>query len=491
MAGTGQDGDGSDFPFPLSDVSNGEWCPRPPSARQRAAAKLLAAEAERRARRLGLTRREFLRTAAGTATAFWVLNVVSGLPSSGGSAALPVTPEQCDDPEAAAELFAADVFVMDVQIHHVDLVAYGGIPQLGCLRFYPEQDLTCTAEGLALLSQANLVKEVFVDSETAVGVVSGVPDGFPLPVETMAATRDLVNQLAGSERALSQAMCDPKAAPGSSTAIDSLEHQVRDLGARALKCYTGNGNWFLDDEQVAYPMLEEARRLGLRLVNVHKGFPALLGAGADEYVRSRDLPKVAADFPDLRFVAYHSGYFPGEGIDEFLGVVRGMKRKHRKRVYAELGSCFATALLDLDTPNAAAHLVGSLLRDVGSKRILWGTDSIWWGSPQWQIDALKLLQIPEPLQEQFGYPALTPKRRARILGKNAAKLYGVDPKASRCAIAQDALARIQLEQGGIRASRSHRVYGPRTREAYEALLAHTAAHGAAGPPRFPKSPPVG
>jgi predicted TIM-barrel fold metal-dependent hydrolase len=286
-----------------------------------------------------------------------------------------------------------------------------------------------------------------------------------------------VNQLAGSERALSQAMCDPKAAPGSSTAIDSLEHQVVDLGARALKCYTGNGNWWLDDEAVAYPMLEEARRLGLRLVNVHKGFPALLGPDAGEYVKSRDLPKVVADFPDLRFVAYHSGYFPGQGIGEFLGVVRGIGAKRRKRVYAELGSCFATALLDLDDPDGAAHLVGSLLRDVGSKRILWGTDSIWWGSPQWQIDALKALQIPEPLQEQFGYPPLTAKRRARILGKNAAKLYGVDPKASRCAIASDALARIQAEQGGLRASRSHRVYGPRTREEYEALLAQTAAHG--------------
>jgi len=62
------------FPFPLSDVSNGEWCPRPPSAKQRLAARLLDEEVARRARRLGLTRGEFLRTAAGTATAFMVLN---------------------------------------------------------------------------------------------------------------------------------------------------------------------------------------------------------------------------------------------------------------------------------------------------------------------------------------------------------------------------------------------------------------------------------
>ena len=36
-----------ELPFPLSDVSNGEWCPRPPSARQVAAYHLLIAEADR------------------------------------------------------------------------------------------------------------------------------------------------------------------------------------------------------------------------------------------------------------------------------------------------------------------------------------------------------------------------------------------------------------------------------------------------------------
>ncbi|HEX2483734.1 MAG TPA: amidohydrolase family protein, partial [Myxococcota bacterium] len=353
-----------ELPFPLSDVSNGEWCPRPASARQRAAAALLAEEAERRARRLGLTRREFLRTAAGTATALSVLNAVAGLPSEGGAAPLPVSAEQCDDPEAAEALFDADYFVMDVQLHHVDLEAYGEVPELGCLRFLPPAPTCATIERLELLSQANLVKEVFVDSDTAVGVISGVPDGYPLPVATMAATRDLVNQLAGSERALSQAMCDPRAAPGSETAIDSLEHQVRDLGARALKCYTGNGNWWLDDEKVGLPMLEEARRLGLRTISVHKGFPGLLGPSAHEYVRSPDLPGALAAFPDLRFVVYHSGYFPGEGIGEFLGVVRALPKRLRKRVYAELGSAFAVAFLE--SPEAAAHLVGSLLKELGS-----------------------------------------------------------------------------------------------------------------------------
>ena len=452
-----------ELPFPLSDVSNGEWCPRPASERQRAAAQLLIEEADRRAARLGLSRRQFLRTAAGTATAYLVLNHVHGLASSGDAAVLPVSALQCDDPLAARELFSAEYFVMDVQLHHVDLDKFGS--QLFAFLRFLEPQLPA-AERLAHLSQLNMVKEVFVDSETAVGVISGVPNGVPMPVETMAKTRDLVNQLAGSPRALSQAMCDPRTAPGTETAIDSLEHQVRTLGARALKCYTGNGSWWLDDEQIAYPMLEEASRLGLRLVNVHKGLPALLGSMAETYVQSRDLPKVSYDWPRLDFVAYHSGYFPGQGIGEFLGVVRSIGR--RRNVYAEIGSAFALAFTE--SPLAAAHLLGSLLQVLGAERILWGTDSIWWGSPQWQIEAFKALTIPPAMQEEFGYPPLDARAKRQILGLNAARLYRIPVSERRCPIDPDALTSARDALGGRDAARTHLAYGPRTRRDFLRLL---------------------
>ncbi len=452
------------LPFPLWDVSNGEWCPRPPNATQRAAAALLAEEAGRRAKRLGMSRRAFLRTAAGTATAYMVLNTVHGLDQTGDAAPLPVTPEQCDDPAAARTLFAADYFVMDVQLHHVDLDRFNN-PALAFLRFL-EGNLS-PEERLAHLSQLNMVKEVFVDSETAVGVISGVPNGVPLPVETMAATRDLVNQLAGSPRALSQAMCDPRNPPGRPTSIDSLEHQVRDLGAVAVKCYTGSGSWWLDDEDVAYPMLEEASRLGLRMINVHKGFPGLLGPMAETYVQSRDLPKVSRDWPRLNFVAYHSGYFPGNDIQEFLGVVRSIRR--RRNVYAEIGSAFAVAFTA--GPTAAAHLIGSLMQTLGPERIVWGTDSIWWGSPQWQIEAFKALTIPPAMQEEFGYPPLTERAKRQILGLNAARLYRVKVRETRCTIEADRLNTLRVGLGGPEATRTHLVYGPRTRREFLRLLA--------------------
>jgi predicted TIM-barrel fold metal-dependent hydrolase len=277
--------------------------------------------------------------------------------------------------------------------------------------------------------------------------------------------------------------------PNFRTGIDSMEFQVNTLGARALKCYSYNGNWRLDDEAIAYPMFAEMRRLGLGLVNVHKGLPAIFAPGSEEAVRVTDFPKAVADWPDLRFCAYHSGFFqPGnhpegkDGISEFIEVMGSMPRKHRRRVYAEIGSSFAISLLSdggtgLACGNAgpppagplnAAHFMGQLVQTMGTRNILWGTDSIWWGSPQWMIDAFKIMQIPASLQEQFGYKPLNRRRKRRILGLNAAKLYGIKRKTRNnlCSIPEDQLNSIQLARGGPHASRSLRSYGARTRREF-------------------------
>ena len=59
-------------------------------------------------------------------------------------------------------------------------------------------------------------------------------------------------------------------------------------------------------------------------------------------------------------------------------------------VYAELGSTWRTVMGD---PDEAAHVLGKLLVAFGPERILWGTDSIWYGSPQDQIAAFRAFEI--------------------------------------------------------------------------------------------------
>ena len=92
-------------------------------------------------------------------------------------------------------------------------------------------------------------------------------------------------------------------------------------------------------------------------------------------------------------------------------------------VYAELGTTMASMIVTF--PIALAHLLGQQLYYMGSQNIVFGSDSMWYGGPQWQIDALWRFQIPEVLQQQWGYPAITQMDKRNILGLNSARLYGL------------------------------------------------------------------
>ena len=122
-------------------------------------------------------------------------------------------------------------------------------------------------------------------------------------------------------------------------------------------------------------------------------------------------------------------------------------------------------------PVQSQHVIGKLLTYLGPDRILWGTDSIWYGSPQDQIAAFRALTISTQLQDQEGYPALTAEVKAKILGLNAAALYGIDPAATRCAIEADDLSGLRrraLAEGT--AGATFRGYGPRSRRELFAFL---------------------
>jgi hypothetical protein len=148
-------------------------------------------------------------------------------------------------------------------------------------------------------------------------------------------------------------------------------------------------------------------------------------------------------------------------------------------MYSEIGSTFGFLLVADrgDQPGQeqfrVAHLLGQLTKTLGSRNVIWGTDSVWWGSPQFLIDAFVDLQIPASLQEQFGYPPLTDKVKKRILGENAARLYKVKRNQERCTVpasSVDLLAQAQAAQGGAREGRSLRALGPQTRRGFLALM---------------------
>jgi hypothetical protein len=105
-------------------------------------------------------------------------------------------------------------------------------------------------------------------------------------------------------------------------------------------------------------------------------------------------------------------------------------------------------------------MLGMIIQAFGADHLLWGTDSIWWGSPQWQIEALRRLEMPEQLSKQFGYPPLTTEVKRQIFGLNAARLYGVDPAAKRNPVPGDYVDRLkQLYQQSGSPTPSNTQYG--------------------------------
>ena len=118
-------------------------------------------------------------------------------------------------------------------------------------------------------------------------------------------------------------------------------------------------------------------------------------------------------------------------------------------VHAELGTSFANSAVA--HPKFSAALVGTLIKGMGADHVMWGTDSVWYGSPQWQIEAMRRLEIPEDMQKKYGFPAVGGANSATkqlIFGANAARLYRINLKAADTrmpAYSEDRLASLKSE----------------------------------------------
>jgi predicted TIM-barrel fold metal-dependent hydrolase len=464
----------SEAPLPTRLVSNEEFPPLPQTAAQRQVEARILAEAARLAPRLGLSRRDFLRRGGGMATSLLAMNAVFGR-------FFDVLPVEAADSAAFKERSGPSSFIFDVQLHYVSArydptnaeagrkgaVSKGALLGLrkNARRLNPE--LAADRGTLDDLSWVTFVKEVFLDSETAIGLISTPPGPYPqeavVPPKEMTHIRDEINRVTQSRRMLAHGLVSPQLGRAD---LDFMDQQAATLKVDAWKAYTGaaakgfDRGWFLDDEKIAYPMLEKARKVGVKRFCVHKGLP--LGPVAD-YNHPRDLIKAARDFADIDFLVYHSG-LQGVAAATATGEVpwttefcRMAKKAGLKNVYMELGSTFGQ--LVTTNPTACAHLLGQVVDAFGADHVLWGTDSIWYGTPQWQIEAFRRFEIPEALIEKHGYAPLTRAVKERIFGLNAARLFHVDVNAKRNEIPRDYLTRMKMAYLDEGADPSHRWYG--------------------------------
>jgi hypothetical protein len=478
---------GVDSPMPTQVVSNEEFEPRPQNEKQKQVEHLIGELSEVRAKKLGMQRRDFMRSSMGLATCFLASNLAYGKNYW--------DVDEAETWEAAAydeKWPKGEYFIIDVQAHFTN----GQILPFRNMEFVKNMGFQLKNDAEAY-SFGNFVKEMYFDSETMMTVISGVPTlekqrdesgkvlegparsrGI-LPSWLMSQSAKRINEAAGSQRALCQGNLAPnhywdktKNAMDKAATLEQMEREVKLYGVSSWKWYchfdpgrTGQG-FQLDDDNSQW-FIEESRKLGLKLISTHKGY-SYQSRTLGHLANPKDVEKAALRNPDFNFVVYHSAikhghnepnwlesnkYDPTTGDFEWHSILMDIKKRNPKmtNVYCEIGSFFNT--LAVAHPELCMHGMGKNIKHYGSDHVVWGTDCLWWGSPQWAIDAFKRFQISDEFCEKFGYKKITKEDKAKIFGLNAAKLYKVDVKAKRKALPADALEKLKmayLDRGGQR-----------------------------------------
>jgi predicted TIM-barrel fold metal-dependent hydrolase len=436
------------LPIKLDSTSNGEFMPVPLSSANRAANRLAHEEATRNAKRLGFSRRQFLISSCGAASTLLAFNKAHGV----GAGFYDLAPEARFEEQLARVQtgLAKSEFIFDVQGHFIDTPK--GNPK----------------------NHEVFIKDVFMDSDTDLMVLSFVPsarEAEPVTIQAADEVRRIVERLEGTHRLLLHGRVNPNQ-PGDLEGMDELAQKWR---VSAWKTYTqygpGGKGYFLSDD-VGTRFIERARKLGVKVICVHKGLP--FGSRSYEHSQCSDIGVVAKRFPDVRFLIYHSGfvtsvkegpYGQNDGIDTLIRSLEENGVKPGSNVYAELGSTWRFLMRD---PEQAAHAMGKLIKHCGEDNVLWGTDSIWYGSPQDQITAFRTFQISQDFRDKYAYPEITPALRAKIFGLNAAKVYGISADEVKKVISRD---RISAERMAYSEQPNPHflTYGPKTRREFLAL----------------------
>jgi hypothetical protein len=230
----------------------------------------------------------------------------------------------------------------------------------------------------------------------------------------------------------------------------------------AWKCYTpwgpGDGvtGFWLDDPAIGIPYIQQGIKLGLKTFACHKGLP--LPGFDNNYGDPKDLGVVAKMFPEAKFIAYHSAYQFG-GTDETQPYTDGSKLGVNSlvtacmqngigkggNIYGELGTTWRSVM---SNKTAATHVLGKLLKYLGEDNVVWGTDCMWYGSPQPLIQMFMSFQMDQTIRMAQDYPDLTPEIKRKILGLNAAKVYNISPEVKRCQVRASKMAALKRDLDG-------------------------------------------
>jgi predicted TIM-barrel fold metal-dependent hydrolase len=209
-------------------------------------------------------------------------------------------------------------------------------------------------------------------------------------------------------------------------AYEDIHRQVEEYKVKGFKLYTaewnGESRGYKLSDDAAYRCFELCEKLGVRNFHLHKG-PTIIPLSLDAF-DVRDVDHCATDFPNLNFVVEHCGL---PRLDDFCWIA-----VQEANVYGGL----AVALPFIHTrPRYFGEVLSELLFWLGPDRLFFGSDYAIW-TPRWLIERFWAYQIPEDIAAERGVQ-LTDEIKEKILGLNAAKLYGLDIDAMKQRLAAD------------------------------------------------------
>jgi len=211
--------------------------------------------------------------------------------------------------------------------------------------------------------------------------------------------------------------------------LDYLDKLVEEYGISGIKLYTAewrgeSRGWKLTDD-MAERYLERCQKLGLKNIHIHKG-PTILPLDRDAFDVA-DVDHVATNFPELNFIVEHVGL---PRLDDFCWIAT-----QEPNVYGGL----AVAMPFVNArPRYFGQIMSELLFWLGEDRILFGSDYAIW-HPKWIVEQFVDYQLPEDMAQDTG-ANLTPDVKRKILGENAARLYGIDIEAQKAKLNGDSVA---------------------------------------------------
>ena len=473
-------------PVPTQIVSNGEYNPLPQTGDQVKVENLIKEMGDYQAKRHGMDRRSFLASSAGMATAFLAMNKVFG-------PVFDVSEAEAGDMEMsdyrAAQL--SNQFIFDDQTHFIrDDFKQEGL--LGLTKWAVgakvNPDINSAPMTLSRYKMENYLKEIFLDSDTKISLLSGAPFDDPswwlLSNDAIQNACRAVNKMAGSTRMLGHTVITPKYPNW----MDEVDRGIEELHPVSWKSYTigdpfgpSKFAWKLDDEKLMYPFYEKAIKSGINTICIHKGLMPRdyekAFAGTWEHATVNDVGQAAKDWPGMNFVIYHSALRPWlaedptDTLNEFMktgyipwstDLARIPEKYGVNNVYGEIGSTFASTAVT--NPRFCAAFIGQMVNMMGPERVVWGTDSVWYGSPQWQIEAMRRLEIPSDIMKKFGWkiPLGGPNSevKQKIFGLNSAHLYNLDIKiTNEKPFRHDQIAQIKADYLAMGGERSNAAYG--------------------------------